>query len=54
MVAAYNLCYDCFTEEGIALRIDWDKLEKKLSYDYWKEYAEDIRKIAGESNNYTE
>ena len=36
-----------FAENGVPLEdTDWEKLEKNLSYDYWKEYAEKLRNVS--------
>lgn len=36
-----------FAGQGIELKVeDWEKLYRKLTYDYWIEYAEEIRSIA--------
>lgn len=38
-----------FASQGVPLVVDdWEKLEKKLSYDYWRTFTEEIRVIAGE------
>jgi len=35
-----------FTEQGIPIKVNsWKSLHKKLSYDYWDEYIEEIRTI---------
>lgn len=36
-----------FSERGIELRVDdWEKLYNRLNYDYWINYAEEIRELA--------
>lgn len=38
-----------FAEKGIPLKVkDWDKLMRRLKYDYWEEFAGELRKLAGE------
>ncbi|WP_099468738.1 MerR family transcriptional regulator [Konateibacter massiliensis] len=36
-----------FAKQGILIKVNsWEKLHKKLSYDYWDEYVDEIRAIA--------
>lgn len=36
-----------FNEMGIPLEVDnWERMEKKLDYDYWRDFAEELRKMA--------
>ena len=37
----------CFSELDIPLKTDnWNTLMKKLKYDYWEDFAEEIRSIS--------
>lgn len=36
-----------FHEKGIKMQVkDWDRLKTKLTYDYWEDYAEELRNIS--------
>lgn len=37
-----------FVELGIPPEVDWEKLDKGLSYDYWKDYAAKLRAVIEE------
>ena len=41
-----NLVSD-FSNKGIKMQVkDWDRLKSKLTYDYWEDYAEELRNIS--------
>lgn len=40
---------EMFSDMGVELRVDdWDELYEELGYDYWADYAKELRRLAGE------
>lgn len=37
-----------FVKQGVPFDVNWKKLKKKLGYDYWKEYMEELHVLVGE------